>query len=198
MSSSSFSNYEKLEENVLAQRSASGVSSSADDTEESDGLASRVRDIITRNLSDTLEELDFSPPSMSSTTRAYTSLQDENSILEKEVARLEELLSMSRTERDDLSGKYTALTEKTAAETRCGRPRHAGLHRRRRRGASLRHPRVADERRRAPESSPTDIDLDLYRDLDLEFDLESSEATSSSWFIVIVCHSFIWVIIIPK
>lgn len=68
---------QKLEENVLSQKDGSGNSFNLHDSTSGSSreLASRVREIVTRNLADSLDELSLAPPVMSSTARAFKSLQ---------------------------------------------------------------------------------------------------------------------------
>ncbi|KAH9508688.1 hypothetical protein Btru_049644 [Bulinus truncatus] len=74
-------------------------------------IPARIRDIITRNL--TTEELSGPLPSMASNVTA-TSLQEENRLLSHELNRLEDLLSASRAERDEIGIKYNALSERVS------------------------------------------------------------------------------------
>lgn len=71
-------------------------------------IPARVREIITKNLSG--EELTYTPSSMA----APTVLQEENRLLSSELNRVEDLLAASKAERDELSIKYNALSERVS------------------------------------------------------------------------------------
>ncbi|KAI8795526.1 rootletin, partial [Biomphalaria glabrata] len=72
-------------------------------------IPARIRDIITQNLS--TKELSGPLPTMASSV-SVSSLQEENRLLSHELNRLEDLLSASRAERDELGIKYNALSER--------------------------------------------------------------------------------------
>ncbi|GFO34494.1 rootletin-like [Plakobranchus ocellatus] len=73
-------------------------------------IPARIREIITKNLS--AEELSGPLPGMS-TQPTVASLQEENRLLSSELNRVEDLLSSSRAERDELGIKYNALSERS-------------------------------------------------------------------------------------
>lgn len=91
---------QKLEESVLSEEKLTvrGPSPDAPPT----CLPAKVREIVTKNLSDN------SPGAMSS----VMSLQEENHVLKVEVSRLEDLLAHSRADRDELAIKYSAISER--------------------------------------------------------------------------------------
>ncbi|XP_005109048.2 rootletin, partial [Aplysia californica] len=70
-------------------------------------IPARIREIITKNLS--TEELTL--PGMT-TQPSVTTLQEENRLLSQELNRVEDLLSASRADRDELGIKYNALSER--------------------------------------------------------------------------------------
>ena len=65
-------------------------------------VPSKIRDIVTKSISS-------SDPKMSSGT-----ISDEKRTLENEVSRLEDLLSSTRAERDEISSKYLAVSERVS------------------------------------------------------------------------------------
>ena len=65
-------------------------------------VPSKIRDIVTKSIS-------TSEPKMSTGT-----LSDEKRALENEVSRLEDLLSSTRAERDEISSKYLAVSERVS------------------------------------------------------------------------------------
>ncbi|RXN03156.1 rootletin isoform X1 [Labeo rohita] len=71
-------------------------------------LPARVREIVSRNLSDSGETHQTFAGGMSS----GLSLQDENRVLQAELSRVEDLLAHSRAERDELAIKYSAISER--------------------------------------------------------------------------------------
>ena len=73
-------------------------------------IPARVREIITKNLSG--EELSYSPSAMEAPS--VNDLQEENRMLASELNRVEEMLSASRAERDELGIKYNALSERVS------------------------------------------------------------------------------------
>lgn len=71
-------------------------------------IPARIREIITKNLS-----ADDSIPLVGMTTQpTIQSLQEENRLLSHELNRVEDLLSSSRADRDELGIKYNALSER--------------------------------------------------------------------------------------
>ncbi|KAK3771718.1 hypothetical protein RRG08_035773 [Elysia crispata] len=81
-------------------------------------IPARIREIITKNLS--ADELSGPLPGMS-TQPTVSSLQEENRLLSSELNRVEDLLSASRAERDELGIKYNALSERRLSEIKTGR-----------------------------------------------------------------------------
>lgn len=101
-------------------------------------LPARVREIVTKNLSESCESLPrflrlsslssstklilsllSLPPSLGfpaagGTMSSVMSLQDENRVLQGELARLEDLLAHSRADRDELAIKYGAISERVS------------------------------------------------------------------------------------
>jgi rootletin len=73
-------------------------------------IPARVREIITKNLSG--DEPSYSPSRMEN----VSDLQEENRMLSSELNRVEEMLSASRAERDELSIKYNALSERVSRQ----------------------------------------------------------------------------------
>ncbi|XP_016381838.1 rootletin-like [Sinocyclocheilus rhinocerous] len=91
---------QRLEESVLSEEKRLTVRGSSPD-EPAASLPARVREIVSRNLSD-------SAGGMSS----GLSLQEENRVLQTELSRVEDLLAHSRAERDELAIKYSAISER--------------------------------------------------------------------------------------
>ena len=79
-------------------------------------IPARVREIITKNLAG--EELSYTP-SVMETTPSVSDLQEENRVLAAELNRVEEMLSASRAERDELGIKYNALSERVSESLCC-------------------------------------------------------------------------------
>ena len=67
-------------------------------------VPSKIRDIVTKSIS-------ASEPRMS---QVPTTLSEEKRLLESEVSRLEDLLSSTRAERDEISSKYLAVSERVS------------------------------------------------------------------------------------
>ena len=79
-------------------------------------VPARIREIITQNLStEDLSNLGIS--SMSAPT--VDSVRDENRMLQSELNRVEDLLSASRAERDEIGIKYNALSERVCHSILC-------------------------------------------------------------------------------
>lgn len=91
---------ERLEESVLSEEKRLTVRGASPDAPAA-YLPARVREIVTKNLND-------STGAMSS----VMSLQEENRVLQGELARLEDLLAHSRADRDELAIKYGAISER--------------------------------------------------------------------------------------
>ncbi|KAF6027261.1 hypothetical protein EB796_014433 [Bugula neritina] len=98
---------QKLEDNVLKGDEELTVQS--EDGKGSEKVAARVRDIVTKSLTDNPAEAAMSSPS-------NNPLAEENRMLQAELNRLEDLLSQSRAERDEIGIKYNAvINDKTTA-----------------------------------------------------------------------------------
>lgn len=69
-------------------------------------VPSKIRDIVTKSISSSEQK-------MSTTTGT---LSDEKRALENEVGRLEDLLSSTRAERDEISSKYLAVSERVSKQ----------------------------------------------------------------------------------
>ncbi|MED6270511.1 hypothetical protein CHARACLAT_011138, partial [Characodon lateralis] len=91
---------QRLEESVLSEEKRLTVRGPSPDAPPT-CLPARVREIVTKNLND-------STGAMSS----VMSLQEENRVLQGELARLEDLLAHSRADRDELAIKYGAISER--------------------------------------------------------------------------------------
>lgn len=91
---------QRLEESVLSEEKRLTVRGPSPDAPPT-CLPARVREIVTKNLSD-------NAGAMSS----VMSLQEENRVLQGELARLEDLLAHSRADRDELAIKYGAISER--------------------------------------------------------------------------------------
>ena len=102
--------FQKLEDTVLSKDEQNGdsVPSVRGDGDSNTKVPARIREIITKNLSaddlPRLEESGLSPTVMS--------LQEENRMLTNELSRVEDLLSASRAERDEIAIKYQALSDR--------------------------------------------------------------------------------------
>ncbi|KAG7483363.1 hypothetical protein JOB18_046615 [Solea senegalensis] len=92
---------QRLEESVLSEEKRLTVRGPSPDAPPT-CLPARVREIVTKNLSES------STAAMSS----VMSLQEENRVLQGELARLEDLLAHSRADRDELAIKYGAISER--------------------------------------------------------------------------------------
>ena len=74
-------------------------------------MPAKVRDIVIQNLSTE----DLSLPELSSmTTPTMDSMREENKMLAHELNRVEDLLSASRAERDEIGIKYNAISERVS------------------------------------------------------------------------------------
>ncbi|ESO83640.1 hypothetical protein LOTGIDRAFT_169115 [Lottia gigantea] len=98
---------QRLEHSVL--RDSQGYQILGDDGTSTAKIPARIREIITKNLSHRA-----SPAStMTSTLNPNVSqLTEENRLLAQELNRVENLLSESAAERDELGIKYNALSER--------------------------------------------------------------------------------------
>lgn len=77
-------------------------------------IPAKIREIITRNLS---SEESFGALPGIMTQPSHSSLQEENRLLSQELNRVEDLLSASRAERDELGIKYNALSERVSGRS---------------------------------------------------------------------------------
>ncbi|XP_034527148.1 rootletin-like [Ailuropoda melanoleuca] len=102
-----------LESSVLRAGQEKGLSEQdpAQDSPRTAGLPARIREIVTRNLSQPESQAPLPAPEMAS----VLSLQEENQLLQQELSRVEDLLAQSRAERDELAIKYTAVSERVGA-----------------------------------------------------------------------------------
>jgi hypothetical protein len=71
-------------------------------------VPSKIRDIVTKSIS------------TSDTKMSTGTLSDEKRALENEVGRLEDLLSSTRAERDEISSKYLAVSERVSISVGLG------------------------------------------------------------------------------
>ncbi|CAG06853.1 unnamed protein product, partial [Tetraodon nigroviridis] len=90
-----------LEESVLSEEKKLTVRGPSPDGPPA-CLPARVREIVTKNLSE----------SGAGAMSSVMSLQEENRVLQGELARLEDLLAHSRADRDELAIKYGAISER--------------------------------------------------------------------------------------
>jgi len=99
-----------LESSVLraGQEKGLSVQDPAQDLPRTARLPARIREIITRNLSQPESQAPLPATEMAS----MLSLQEENQLLQQELSRVEDLLAQSRAERDELAIKYNAVSER--------------------------------------------------------------------------------------
>lgn len=116
---------QRLEESVLSEEKKLTVRGPSPDGPPS-CLPARVREIVTKNLSDGPESPGSVPGSVAvgrgpgapcvtpvaGAMSSVSSLQEENRALQGELARLEDLLAHSRADRDELAIKYGAISER--------------------------------------------------------------------------------------
>ncbi|XP_054768286.1 rootletin-like [Lytechinus pictus] len=103
---------QKLEQTVLSHESNNGdltppVKGEGDTTTK---VPARIREIVTKNLA---ADEDFDD-GMAGRNPALGSLQEENRMLQNELSRVEDLLSSSRADRDELAIKYQALSDRVS------------------------------------------------------------------------------------
>ena len=109
-----FVNIQKLEDTVLSKEDPSSDSllSVRGEGDSNTKVPARIREIITKNLSaddsPRLDESGLSPSVMS--------LQEENRMLTNELSRVEDLLSASRADRDEIAIKYQALADRVSSQ----------------------------------------------------------------------------------
>lgn len=71
----------------------------------------KIREIITKNLSaEDVGSPNYEGKNMASSEQ----LQEENEMLQRELGRVEDLLSATRAERDEIGIKYNALSERVS------------------------------------------------------------------------------------
>ncbi len=76
-------------------------------------VSAKIREILTENLA--TDDLDLPQPgSIGMATPTLGSLTEENRLLQSELNRVEDLLSASRAERDEIGIKYNALSERVS------------------------------------------------------------------------------------
>lgn len=80
--------------------------------ESSPSTKARIREIITKNLGS--DDVNRTSPPNGSTTPTVQILQEENRLLAVELNRVEDLLSASRAERDELGIKYSAISDRVS------------------------------------------------------------------------------------
>lgn len=73
-------------------------------------VQARIREIVTKNLA---ADEDFDG-GMAGRNPALGNLQEENRMLQNELSRVEDLLSSSRADRDELAIKYQALSDRVS------------------------------------------------------------------------------------
>uniref|UniRef100_H3DAZ6 Rootletin-like coiled-coil domain-containing protein n=1 Tax=Tetraodon nigroviridis TaxID=99883 RepID=H3DAZ6_TETNG len=96
---------QRLEESVLSEEKKLTVRGPSPDGPPA-CLPARVREIVTKNLSES------ACVSGAGAMSSVMSLQEENRVLQGELARLEDLLAHSRADRDELAIKYGAISER--------------------------------------------------------------------------------------
>ena len=74
-------------------------------------VPARIREIVTKNLA---ADEDFDQNGMAGRSSALGSLTEENRMLQNELSRVEDLLSASRADRDELAIKYQALSDRVS------------------------------------------------------------------------------------
>ena len=109
---------QKLEDTVLSQEDKREVPSVRGEGDSNTKVPARIREIITKNLAADEEapQQDLSNVSLngSMTSPSVLSLQEENRMLQNELSRVEDLLSSSRADRDELAIKYQALADRVS------------------------------------------------------------------------------------
>lgn len=129
---------QRLEESVLSEEKRLTVRGPSPDAPPT-CLPARVREIVTKNLTDSSESPRSALPSHRTCVStpfslpncrlcpsslpapgamsSVMSLQEENRVLQGELARLEDLLAHSRADRDELAIKYGAISERVRQDT---------------------------------------------------------------------------------
>lgn len=130
---------QRLEESVLSEEKRLTVRGPSPDAPPT-CLPARVREIVTKNLTDNGEYYDLLCHrirccvltlfrwlivsrlslclSAAGAMSSVMSLQEENRVLQGELARLEDLLAHSRADRDELAIKYGAISERVRRDDR--------------------------------------------------------------------------------
>lgn len=105
-------------------------------------LPARVREIVTKNLSESREWIlnvntwrlvecrhCLTPVCVAAAgaMSSVMSLQEENRVLQGELARLEDLLAHSRADRDELAIKYGAISERVRQQAQQRAPRKPNI-----------------------------------------------------------------------
>ncbi len=109
---------QKLEDTVLSQEEKGQVPSVRGEGDSNTKVPARIREIITKNLAADENETPQHDQSIngslngSMTSPSVLSLQEENRMLQNELSRVEDLLSSSRADRDELAIKYQALADR--------------------------------------------------------------------------------------
>ncbi|XP_078616337.1 rootletin-like [Branchiostoma floridae x Branchiostoma japonicum] len=99
----------KLEDSVLGKGEEEPYTIRRGDSPGSTRVPARIREIITKNLS---EEDVSSPDGSEGMQPQVAAVQEENRMLQNELGRVEDLLAQSRAERDEVTIKYNAVSER--------------------------------------------------------------------------------------
>eukprot|EP00057_Strongylocentrotus_purpuratus_P009467 XP_011663941.1 PREDICTED: rootletin isoform X2 [Strongylocentrotus purpuratus] len=102
----------KLEQTVLSHESNNGdlTPPLKGEGDTNTKVQARIREIVTKNLA---ADEDFDG-GMAGRNPALGNLQEENRMLQNELSRVEDLLSSSRADRDELAIKYQALSDRVS------------------------------------------------------------------------------------
>ena len=79
-------------------------------------VPAKVREIVTANLS--TEDLQLPQPGNMAAPNV-DQLQEENRMLQTELNRIEDLLSATRAERDEIGIKYNAIADRVSTSSHC-------------------------------------------------------------------------------
>eukprot|EP00057_Strongylocentrotus_purpuratus_P009466 XP_011663940.1 PREDICTED: rootletin isoform X1 [Strongylocentrotus purpuratus] len=103
---------QKLEQTVLSHESNNGdlTPPLKGEGDTNTKVQARIREIVTKNLA---ADEDFDG-GMAGRNPALGNLQEENRMLQNELSRVEDLLSSSRADRDELAIKYQALSDRVS------------------------------------------------------------------------------------
>ena len=102
-----FVSFQTLEDSVLG--STEDLSVRGDEGNPPAKIPVKIREIITKNLTEDEKE-----GTMTSVT--MDTVREENRMLQSELNRVEDLLSSSRAERDEIGIKYNALSERVSTK----------------------------------------------------------------------------------